>query len=51
MEAFLAENCLDGRFESLGDDLEGSSLTVEAGAAAVPGLDAALEGFTPRIAN
>ena len=51
MEAFLAENCLDGRFESIGDDLEGSSLTVEAGAAAVPGLDAALESFTPRIAN
>jgi len=51
MEAFLAENCLGGRFEEIGGSLEGSSLTIEAGAADVPGLEAALEGFAPRIAN
>ncbi|HEY8521606.1 MAG TPA: S9 family peptidase [Gammaproteobacteria bacterium] len=42
MEAFLAENCLGGRYEPIGDDFEGSSITVETGAADVPGLEAAL---------
>ncbi len=36
-EAFLAQ-CLGGRFEPLGDDLAGSSLTVPAGAEQIPGL-------------
>lgn len=51
MEGFLAENCLGGRFEPIGNSLEGSSLTVEAGAADVPGLEKALKGFKPTIAN
>jgi dipeptidyl aminopeptidase/acylaminoacyl peptidase len=51
MEGFLAENCLGGRFEKVGDSLEGSSLTVEAGAADVPGLEAALENFEPTVAK
>lgn len=51
MEGFLAQNCLGGRFEKLGDSLEGSSLTVEAGAADVPGLEATLEDFEPTIAK
>ena len=36
-EAFLAEH-LGGRFEPIGDDFEGSSIQVPAGAADVPGL-------------
>lgn len=36
-EAFLAQ-CLGGRFEPLGDDLAGSSLTVPTGAEQIPGL-------------
>jgi dipeptidyl aminopeptidase/acylaminoacyl peptidase len=40
-EAFLAEQ-LGGRFQPVGDDFKGSSITVPAGAANVPGLDAAL---------
>ena len=36
-EAFLAR-CLGGRFEPIGDDLEGSSIQVLAGAGDVPGL-------------
>ncbi len=51
MEGFLAKNCLGGRYEEIGDALEGSSLTVEAGAAGVPGLEAALETFEPTVAN
>ena len=40
-EAFLAEH-LGGRYEPVGDDLAGSSLTAPAGAEYVPGLAAAL---------
>ena len=45
-EGFLSA-CLGGRTEPIGDDFEGSSLTVPAGAAFVDGLLQALEGFTP----
>jgi dipeptidyl aminopeptidase/acylaminoacyl peptidase len=45
-EGFLA-TCLGGRAEAIGDDFEGSSLTVPAGASYVDGLAEALEGFTP----
>jgi dipeptidyl aminopeptidase/acylaminoacyl peptidase len=41
VEAFLAEH-LGGRFEPIGDDFDGSSITVPAGAAGVPGLSEAL---------
>ena len=41
-EAFLAE-CLGGRYEPIGDDLAGSSMTVPAGAEHLPGLEEALE--------
>ncbi|MEX0936761.1 MAG: S9 family peptidase [Pirellulales bacterium] len=41
-EAFLTEH-LGGRFEPIGDDFEGASITVPAGAEGVPGLGAALE--------
>ncbi len=51
MEGFLADNCLGGRAEDLGNALEGSSLTVESGADAVPGLQVALEDFEPTVAN
>jgi dipeptidyl aminopeptidase/acylaminoacyl peptidase len=40
-EAFLAR-CLGGRYQSIGDDFRGSSLTVPAGAEHVPGLTEAL---------
>ncbi len=40
-EAFLAEH-LGGRYEPIGDDFEGSSLTVPVGAEEVPGLAEAL---------
>jgi dipeptidyl aminopeptidase/acylaminoacyl peptidase len=40
-EAFLAE-CLGGRYELIGDDFEGSSITVPIGAEEVPGLTVAL---------
>lgn len=40
-EGFLAQ-CLGGRFEPVGDDFAGSSVQVPAGAAFVPGLEAAL---------
>jgi dipeptidyl aminopeptidase/acylaminoacyl peptidase len=40
-EAFLAE-CLGGRVEAVGDDFEGSSIQVLAGADGVPGLSEAL---------
>jgi len=41
-EVFLGE-CLGGRYEEIGDALEGSSLQVLAGAQHIPGLEAALE--------
>ena len=40
-EAFLHEH-LGGRFEPIGDEFEGSSITVPVGAKEVPGLEAAL---------
>ncbi|MEX2306375.1 MAG: S9 family peptidase [Pirellulales bacterium] len=40
-EAFLAEQ-LGGRFEPVGNDFQGATITVPAGADQVPGLDAAL---------
>jgi hypothetical protein len=41
-EAFLAK-CLGGRYQVVGDDFQGSSLQVLAGAEDVPGLEAALK--------
>ncbi|HEX4128817.1 MAG TPA: S9 family peptidase [Pirellulales bacterium] len=41
-EGFLAEN-LGGRFQAIGDDFEGSTITVSVGADDVPGLEAALK--------
>ena len=41
-EAFLAQ-CLGSRYEPLGDDLAGSSITAPSGSEHVPGLSAALE--------
>jgi dipeptidyl aminopeptidase/acylaminoacyl peptidase len=41
-EEFLS-TCLGGRVEPVGDDLEGSSITVLAGGDLLPGLEAALE--------
>ena len=43
-EGFLA-TCLGGRVEPIGDDFEGSSLTVPVGADVIDGLPEALEGF------
>jgi dipeptidyl aminopeptidase/acylaminoacyl peptidase len=40
-EAFLAQ-CLGGRFEPVGNDFKGSSITVPKGASFVPGLDQAI---------
>ena len=40
-EAFLSE-CLGGKYEPIGDDFEGSSITVPVGAEEVPGLTEAL---------
>ena len=40
-EAFLSQ-CLGGRFEPVGDDFKGSTITVPKGAEFVPGLGAAL---------
>lgn len=40
-EAFLSR-CLGGRVQPIGDDFAGSSLTILAGAEAVPGLAGAL---------
>jgi dipeptidyl aminopeptidase/acylaminoacyl peptidase len=40
-EAFLSE-CLGGKYEPIGDDFEGSSITVPVGAEEVPGLTDAL---------
>ncbi|MEM9169069.1 MAG: S9 family peptidase [Pseudomonadota bacterium] len=45
-EGFLS-TCLGGRAEPIGDDFEGSSLTVPAGADVIDGLPEALAGFTP----
>lgn len=47
-EAFLAE-CLGGRFEPIGGDFAGSSLTVPTGAEHVPGLAQALESHQATI--
>ena len=41
-EAFLAQ-CLGGRFEPVGNDFKGSSITVPKGAAFVPGLEEAMK--------
>jgi hypothetical protein len=41
MEAFLAEQ-LGGRFEPVGEDFEGATIEVPAGADDVPGLSEAL---------
>jgi acetyl esterase/lipase len=41
-EAFLSE-CLGGRFEPVGNDFKGSSITVPKGAEGVPGLEEALK--------
>jgi len=41
-EAFLAEH-LGGRFQPIGSDFEGSSITVPNGAGQVPGLEAAIK--------
>jgi dipeptidyl aminopeptidase/acylaminoacyl peptidase len=51
MEAFLAENCRGGRYEEIGGALKGSSIMIETGASDVPGLEAALEDFTPSVVN
>ena len=44
-EGFLA-TCLGGRAEPLGDDLQGSSLTVPVGETYVEGLAEALDSFS-----
>jgi dipeptidyl aminopeptidase/acylaminoacyl peptidase len=50
VEAFLAEN-LGGRYEPIGTDFTGSSITVPAGADDVPGLAAALAAMPkPEVA-
>jgi dipeptidyl aminopeptidase/acylaminoacyl peptidase len=41
-EDFLANKCLGGRFEPIGNDFAGSTITVPAGADLVPGLGEAL---------
>jgi dipeptidyl aminopeptidase/acylaminoacyl peptidase len=46
-ETFLAR-CLGGRSEPIGDDLQGSSLTVPVGAQHIPGLAEALAAAAPR---
>jgi len=45
-EAFLAEN-LGGRFEPVGKDFEGATITVPTGADQVPGLEEALKEVKP----
>ena len=45
-ESFLAD-CLGGRVEPIGDDLEGSSITVPVGAADVAGLEELLGTAEP----
>jgi dipeptidyl aminopeptidase/acylaminoacyl peptidase len=49
-EAFLAQH-LGGRFQPVGEDFEGSSITVPAGAEQVPGLKASLGEFAKRSAK
>lgn len=39
---YLLSECLGGRYETIGDDFEGSSITVPVGAEEVPGLMEAL---------
>jgi dipeptidyl aminopeptidase/acylaminoacyl peptidase len=48
-DAFLG-GCLGGRVEPIGDDFEGSSIQVKAGASAVPGLEAALPAPAAEVA-
>ena len=43
-EAFLAEQ-LGGRFEPVGDDFKGATITVPTGAEQVPGLEKALSAM------
>jgi dipeptidyl aminopeptidase/acylaminoacyl peptidase len=45
-EAFLSQH-LGGRLEPIGDDLQGSNITVPAGANEIPGLEAALSKRYP----
>jgi len=45
-DAFFSE-CLGGRYEPVGDDFEGSSITVPAGVEEVPGLPEALAELPP----
>jgi dipeptidyl aminopeptidase/acylaminoacyl peptidase len=49
-EAFLAQH-LGGRFQPVGEDFEGSSITVPVGAEQVPGLKASLGEFAKRSAK
>ena len=49
-EGFLAQ-CLGGRAQPIGNDFQGSSLSVPEGAAHVPGLSDALKGHTPKAQN
>lgn len=49
-EAFLAEH-LGGRYEPIGDDFAGSSITVPTGAADVPGLEEAVEKHSKEAAK
>jgi dipeptidyl aminopeptidase/acylaminoacyl peptidase len=46
-EIFLGR-CLGGRYESIGDALEGSSVTVPYGANLIPGLEPALKSANPK---
>jgi len=41
-EDFLANKCLGGRFQPIGNDFAGSTISVPAGADLVPGLAEAL---------
>jgi dipeptidyl aminopeptidase/acylaminoacyl peptidase len=47
-EGFLG-TCLGGRAEPIGNAFDGSSVQVPEGAAGVPGLAEALQGFTPSV--
>jgi dipeptidyl aminopeptidase/acylaminoacyl peptidase len=50
-EAFLAENCLQGRYQPIGRHLEGSSAIVPVGADHVPRLPEALANHQPVSAD
>jgi hypothetical protein len=45
-EAFLAK-CLDGRFEPVGNDLKGSTITVPVGTEHISGLSSLLQQNPP----